>query len=108
MFFSRVPCAVQFCEECVTLLDHDSNYCIGCAHVNDLKELEIVLEKKIEGKKGWLKETAQTERATVRMSCPNCSSKKLYFTTKQLRSADEGESVFYECSKCGHKFVVHN
>ena len=45
----------------------------------------------------------------VEEDCPvkECDSKKLYFRTAQLRSVDEGQTVFYECVKCGHTFSVH-
>ncbi|GMH45183.1 hypothetical protein BSKO_13140 [Bryopsis sp. KO-2023] len=48
------------------------------------------------------------ERATVDEPCPNCGYHQLEFYTLQLRSADEGQTVFYECTKCGHKYSQNN
>jgi hypothetical protein len=33
--------------------------------------------------------------------CPKCSTRGVEFFTMQLRSADEGSTVFYECKECG-------
>jgi DNA-directed RNA polymerase I subunit RPA12 len=61
------------------------------------------------------KETAADEaasggkpnRATVDEACEKCGHVGVYFYTMQLRSADEGQTVFYECPECEHKSSVN-
>ena len=45
--------------------------------------------------------------AVIAETCPECGRKEMTFYTQQLRSADEGSTVFYSC-ECGHKFTVNN
>lgn len=47
-------------------------------------------------------------RATVDEPCPKCGHQGLEFYTLQLRSADEGQTVFYECPSCSHKYSQNN
>jgi len=46
-------------------------------------------------------------RAIVEEECPVCHAPTMEFYTMQLRSADEGQTVFYQCLKCDHKFSVN-
>lgn len=36
--------------------------------------------------------------------CPRCKSAKTFSYTKQVRSSDEGTSVFARCYQCAHKW----
>lgn len=44
----------------------------------------------------------RTEALTEK-DCPQCGRKEMYYTTVQLRSADEGSTVFFTCV-CGYKY----
>ncbi len=45
----------------------------------------------------------QTE-ATIRQTCEKCGRQEMRYYTLQLRSADEGSTVFFSC-ECGHKYA---
>lgn len=40
--------------------------------------------------------------ATIKQTCPECGREEMRYYTLQLRSADEGSTVFYTC-ECGYK-----
>lgn len=41
-------------------------------------------------------------------TCDKCGGDEVRFYTQQLRSADEGSTVFYTCQTCGNKWNVNN
>lgn len=49
-------------------------------------------------------EGMRAKEATIKEDCPQCGHDEMHFYTMQMRSADEGSTVFYTCPKCGHKF----
>ena len=57
---------------------------------------------------GASNEKQTVQHARIDEPCPNCQHTELLFYTMQLRSADEGSTVFYECEKCKHKFSQNN
>lgn len=40
------------------------------------------------------------EGPVVERLCPKCGNDKMSYATLQLRSADEGQTVFYTCTNC--------
>ncbi|KUF87565.1 hypothetical protein AM588_10001527 [Phytophthora nicotianae] len=86
-----------FCPHCGTILDHpDTNSIRGQA------------DTQVAGCREGHERSHGPARATVEETCPKCGNPEMDYYTLQLRSADEGQTVFYECKKCGHKFSVNN
>lgn len=46
------------------------------------------------------KREGDNEGPIVDRQCPKCGCDKMSYATLQLRSADEGQTVFYTCIKC--------
>lgn len=46
------------------------------------------------------KKEEEDEGPIVERLCPKCGNEKMSYATLQLRSADEGQTVFYTCTKC--------
>lgn len=52
---------------------------------------------------------ADTDNAAlINEKCPECGNPQVQFRTLQLRSADEGTTVFYTCPKCNYKWSTNN
>lgn len=56
---------------------------------------------KVAKSKNVKRETEEEEEGpVVERRCPKCSNERMSYATLQLRSADEGQTVFYTCTKC--------
>ena len=113
-----------FCRDCGSLLllpDSGDVKCGTCGLRSSyaaLGSLERVTELPAREAPAWVKaavgegdqdnDNAEPIRATVDEPCPKCNHPQLNFYTMQMRSADEGQTVFYECTNCGHKFSQNN
>jgi len=42
----------------------------------------------------------QESGATVERTCSKCGHERMFYTTCQTRSVDEGQTIFYHCPKC--------
>jgi len=116
----------DFCSTCGSILpltsqNLDSSQCIVCeAYIDrtELGEISYVVHfndpdvyskergisgKKVSGGKGKKSKEAQAEGPMVDRDCRECGNKQMSYATLQLRSADEGQTVFYTCPKCKFK-----
>ena len=123
-FFPTLSAGSSFCPECGSLLvlpEVNPIVCTTCSlqcNYEDLPNLEVVTQSNPRdppsalqtnrGKDDEDDERQQRHRATVDEPCPKCGHPQLEFYLMQLRSADEGQTVFYECSNCAHKFSQNN
>ncbi|XP_020519260.1 uncharacterized protein LOC18428286 [Amborella trichopoda] len=73
---------------------------------SDLRR-DLNLEPFVQLDKDTREEDKGVQRTVVNEPCPKCLNPQLEYHTKQLRSADEGQTVFYDCPKCRHKFSVN-
>jgi|GEM_PF-3364048 len=114
-------CRVNFCKDCGTLLDtpdEDSIVCLCCGSIcgyGDLAvgNLEIETFSVAKPAPSWasseiVMSDRTKQRATVQETCQDCGHDTASFYTMQLRSVDEGQTVFYECLKCSSKWSQNN
>ncbi|KAK8808719.1 hypothetical protein WA538_002369 [Blastocystis sp. DL] len=112
---------VEFCRVCGSILDIPESGNIECGichwtcHLSDLSNNTIVTFSRPKPVPHWLHEMQQKEniqvgptRAMVDEECPRCKNPQMSFYTVQLRSVDEGSTVFYKCLKCGYTYTLNN
>lgn len=115
-----------FCEKCGSLVTIPliKNYieCTMCENKTNLKDLKLEYfkaEKNYPSKKSWLEDFQNKNKKvkkekvvleTIEQKCANskCDSNLCYYTARQMRSADEGQTIFYNCVKCGERFSLNN
>ncbi|PRP81725.1 RNA polymerase I subunit [Planoprotostelium fungivorum] len=104
----------DFCPQCGTLLDLPSGPSISCdlckytVQTKELSSLQSTSRKAQEKRMEDQEEEDNTDaRATILETCPKCHHERAYFRTAQTRSADEGQTIFYECCQCGNNWT-HN
>jgi len=126
-WFSRKMSAIGslvFCTDCGNLLDRSSGLqkktleCDICgAKCEDTSVKVITTRSKPEAFPSSLRakrSEVQTisegdvqKDATIQETCPKCGRNEVRYYTMQLRSADEGSTIFYTC-ECGHKWNENN
>lgn len=103
-----------FCTQCRNLLDYPGDESVVACSVCGQQQSAAVFEKqsfvtKSRSKTEHLKreETSSNDGALIKEKCPKCGNPEMTFHTMQLRSADEGQTVFYVCPKCAFKYSVN-
>ncbi|KAK1473910.1 transcription factor S-II [Colletotrichum cuscutae] len=62
------------------------------------------LRQKLQSNVQAVDRTNVNTEATIRETCPKCGAEEVRFTAVQLRSADEGSTIFFTC-ECGFKYA---
>jgi len=104
---------IAFCSACGALLPNlpergNTIICRACQYAAPVdtflgKETKytVFFNKRETSKKK--KETEEEEGPTIDRKCPKCGHGKMSYAALQLRSADEGQTVFFTCLKCKYK-----
>lgn len=103
---------VDFCPDCGTLLPPlRSQGDISCLACRRVVEADLFHERvmsytvkfnKVENPRKEKKEE-DVDGPVVERRCPKCGHEKMSYAAVQLRSADEGQTVFFTCLKCKFK-----
>ncbi|KAF2188091.1 DNA-directed RNA polymeras-like protein I subunit [Zopfia rhizophila CBS 207.26] len=113
--------SLVFCTDCGNLLDGSSGkenailICQVCgASCKDTSSKTVITRSKpgafpsaLRAKRSEVQTITEADmqtHAVINQTCEKCGKEEVRFYTQQLRSADEGTTVFYEC-ECGHKYV---
>lgn len=113
-----------FCPCCHSTLTVDGTgaiRCPICSYTSNLSAMEklptsvtysidtaVPLWAKSDEEQQALRAAKEPKRATVEEPCVKCSAPEVGFYTVQMRSVDEGQTVFYECPDCKHTWSVNN
>ncbi|XP_028752931.1 DNA-directed RNA polymerase I subunit RPA12-like [Neltuma alba] len=103
-----------FCHLCGTMLTAPSAKYAQCPlcktrrDINDISGKEIsytISAEDIRRELGIIiMEEQKVQLSKVNKKCEKCGHGEANFYTRQMRSADEGQTTFYTCTRCGHQF----
>lgn len=95
----------MFCKKCGKLMTFMENklVCSACGYSEE-GELIVRDRKRQVGRKVEVVEEKVEVNPIVKAECPKCGNDKAYSWSKQMRSADEPETIFYKCTKCKHQW----
>jgi len=118
--------SLVFCTDCGNLLDSahgDDNIILVCdicgcrskdtsaktvTSISKPTSFPSKLRDKLSGDVQAVDESAKDNEQLANEACEKCGGNEVRFHTLQLRSADEGSTVFYTCHTCGHKWNTNN
>eukprot|EP01051_Picozoa_sp_SAG22_P018196 SAG22_NODE_2993_length_2043_cov_5.008230_3_plen_169_part_00 len=111
-----VSLSTPFCNFCGAMLDvadlGDSDDSVTCTDCNRKAKIDLTavveVTRALDGSKfvaddGVSADKRDEDQPTIEEECPSCAHNMAYYRTMQLRSADEGQTIFYTCTECGWK-----
>ena len=99
----------MFCPKCGSLLlpkkadGKKVMACPRCSYIKKEIEETKIVEKTENNKDIDIVEGDDSKSLPItKAECPKCGNKKAYYWLVQTRAADEAQTKFLRCTKCGH------
>ncbi|OWF52795.1 DNA-directed RNA polymerase I subunit RPA12-like [Mizuhopecten yessoensis] len=111
--------ALDFCPDCGSVLPLPTYEqflaCKSCSFKIDVNEFDavktysrIVFNTPDKAALKAQEETGELTGPTVDRKCPKCEHEGMVYTTRQTRSADEGQTVFFSCPNCRFQEIEYS
>ncbi|XP_062978322.1 DNA-directed RNA polymerase I subunit RPA12 [Elgaria multicarinata webbii] len=107
---SHFESELDFCPECGTVLPlpsvQDKVTCPCCFFFIDVRDFErrvihtSITFNRIDATSSTMSEGNAVKGPLIDRRCPQCGHEGMAYHTRQMRSADEGQTVFYTCIQC--------
>lgn len=105
---------IAFCSACGALLPSlpesgNAVVCVACKYSAPIDSFAgretsyTVIFNKRENATKKRGDEDEEDGPTIERKCPKCGHDKMSYAALQLRSADEGQTVFFTCLKCKYK-----
>jgi len=99
---------MEFCPKCGTVMfpKGDCFECKNCGYTKEMTKESVSqyeVSEKVDAKETVIvtSDNIQTLPKT-KVKCAKCGNNEAYWRLRQTRSADESETRFLRCTKCGH------
>jgi len=94
---------LKFCPKCGSfmIMKGGKFVCRKCGYEEESEKREFVIESKRSGNDIPVIEEKVETLPKTKVVCPYCGNTEAYWWIRQMRAADEPETRFYRCTKCG-------
>lgn len=95
-----------FCPKCGGLLipseEKEKLVCVCGYSTRTPVKLKITEEVKSSSRGEGVSQKSEETLSKTKEECPKCGHKEAFWWTQQTRAADEPETQFFKCTKCGY------
>ena len=98
---------MEFCPKCGTMLfPKDNSFKCGCGYQKKITPESLSdykVSEKLETRENVIVTGDNIKTLpTTKAICPKCQNREAFWWLQQTRRADEAETRFLRCSKCGY------
>ncbi len=96
----------MFCPKCGSIMfPRDGKWvCSNCGFEKSIEEKKEIVEEAKEKEMIVISSNAENLPVDDSVVCPKCGNTGAYWMLQQTRAADEPETRFYICTKCGYRW----